>query len=283
VDPVGHKLLAASQDGALSGSWGIERCELDGTSCTHTDMTGHVAGKSPALLFDEASQKLLVVVETTNQDRPALLRCSPDLTACDPPTDISLQKGFTELVARIDGTNGKLLVTAKGIGVTPKLLRCALDGTGCTYLDVSVSGARPAAVLWDMAVDPIGQKLLFALPEQVFRCELDGSACALANAPYGSLADPVVGVESAHLLVDVKHQKLLVVFMPGSTTRTFGVALARCALDGTGCQQFRLSHEPDTLLVDPFAVLDPTGQRVLIVSDNTAAGDRPWLSWIATW
>ena len=88
--------------------------------------------------------------------RPALFRCNLDGTGCT-YTDISAGQGpdtgFAPSIV-IDEANAKLLVVTENRASSsrPALFRCNLDGTGCSYADISAgqgtgSGLSPSAVI----------------------------------------------------------------------------------------------------------------------------------------
>jgi hypothetical protein len=75
---------------------GLFRCDLDGTGCTHADISAGQAtgsGDSPSAVIAAANGKLLVV--TTNRassNKPSLFRCNVDGTGCV-HVDISAGQG----------------------------------------------------------------------------------------------------------------------------------------------------------------------------------------------
>jgi hypothetical protein len=167
IDPIQHKLLVAARNaGDVTNPDGTKtvadmpvllRCELDGSGCEVHDISagqGFGCGISPVLLIDAQSQKLLVV--TQNFDvalagdqfgKLALFRCDLDGTGCvfaDIAAGQGAESGQTPS-ALIDPTRGELVVATWDLEHAsfpthfgdPALYRCALDGTGCSYRDLS--------------------------------------------------------------------------------------------------------------------------------------------------
>jgi len=189
------------------------RCDLDATNCTFTDISVSGLGQfATSAVIDAANAKLLVV--TVNN---GLLRCNLDGTGCT-FTDISAGRGSNAMnfpTALIDAANGKLLVVTEDDDNMQKaaLFRCNLDGTDCTYTDISAgrpqgSGETPSAV-----IDSVNDKLLVVTDDAantykpaLFRCNLDGSGCTYADISAGqdgssSNLSAVIDSPNATLLV----------------------------------------------------------------------------------
>lgn len=139
-----------------------------------------------------------------------------------------INSGTSPAVA-LDRAGAKLLIATGHDDL--HVFRCNLDGTGCTHNTVSVpeplDGARPS-----IAVDEQGAKLLLtamrtgsAAGPVLYRCGLDGTACA-------STALPIASGNNAHsrLAVDKANAKLIVV-----AEVIAGLGFWRCELDGTAC------------------------------------------------
>jgi uncharacterized protein YlzI (FlbEa/FlbD family) len=159
IDAINGKLLVVTQNNANSGRPSLFRCNLDGTACTHTDISvgqGQNSGTLPSAVIDAKNGKLLVVTQNiANGEKTGLFRCNLDGTACT-HTDISAGQGGLSgqtPVAVIDVINGKLLVVTQNNANSgrPSLFRCNFDGTACTHTDISVgqgnSGNSPSAVI----------------------------------------------------------------------------------------------------------------------------------------
>ncbi|TGK89503.1 chitobiase [Leptospira bourretii] len=170
VDTRNGKLLAVTQNGAINNISSLFRCNLDGSNCSHTDISagqGTNSGLSPSAAVDTINGKLLVITQNgTNNGKPSLFRCNLDGSNCS-YTDISTGQGTNSgntPSTAIDTINAKLLViTQNGANNgKPSLFRCNLDGSNCSHTDISAgqgtnSGVNPSAV-----IDPLNGKLLIA-------------------------------------------------------------------------------------------------------------------------
>lgn len=157
IDPVHQKVLVVTTNASVNGGNkpSLFRCNLDGTSCTHTDISTGLSssGFHPSVVVDTVNNKLLAVtMNSSTGTRPTLFRCNLDGTSCT-HTDITAAQpalsGYKPSAA-IDRRNGALVVaTSDGAReYRPSLFRCALDGTACTFADLSdgqgvASGSEP--------------------------------------------------------------------------------------------------------------------------------------------
>jgi alpha-tubulin suppressor-like RCC1 family protein len=249
VDNLNGKLLVVTQDGANGGRPALFRCNLDGTGCTFSDLSvGHGAncGDNPSAVVDSANGKLLVVTQDgANENKPALFRCSLDGTGCA-YADLSAGQGADTGYlpsAVIDSANRKLLVvTYNGANsYNPALFRCGLDGTGCTYVDLSAG----------LAVNPNDR------PFAISNITVNGG-----NRPFA--------------LIDTENSKLLVLSNNNANDRK--PALIRCDLDGTQCAYADVSAGQGPYSgYWPTAVIDYIGGRLLVVTGNNANGAKPGL------
>ncbi|TGN09106.1 fibronectin type III domain-containing protein [Leptospira ilyithenensis] len=114
IDSKSDKLLVITANQANNNKSSLFRCNLDGSNCTHTDISagqGSMVGFTLSVTFDLLSSKLLVVAGV---NLPGLYRCNLDGTNCI-YTDISSAQpaGSGGLpFALIDPTSGKLLTVA---------------------------------------------------------------------------------------------------------------------------------------------------------------------------
>jgi hypothetical protein len=116
IEPKSAKLLVVTADTSGGKSRvSLFRCNLDGTSCAHTDLTAPVDGGAPrfgAPVIDTVNGKLLVLARST-ATASGLVRCNLDGSGCD---EVDPSAGFTgENVVYlpspvIDTKSGKLLV-----------------------------------------------------------------------------------------------------------------------------------------------------------------------------
>ena len=289
VDVAGGKLLIVNYDGANGGRPGLFRCNLDGTGCTHTDISagqGLNSGMAPSAVVDTTHGKLLVVATNqANANRPSLFRCNVDGTSCT-HTDISAGQGVDSGEspnALVDSANGKLLVVTRNPQSSGKtsLFRCNLDGTSCTHAEISAgqasaNGHSPSAV-----IDAVRGKLLVVTRNaandnkpSLFRCGLDGTSCAHVDISAGQGKDSG-GAPVA--LVDSQNDKLLVVTW--SQPNGGRPSLFRCNLDGTSCIHADISAGQAVIggseRLSP--VIDSRNRKLLVVAANTTTGHRPSL------
>jgi hypothetical protein len=185
LDTTSSKLLVAGENTGNNNKPSLLRCNLDGTSCTATDISagdGTNSGVGPAITIDSVNGKVLVVTsDGANNTKPTLFRCNLDGTSCT-HTDISAGDGNNSgasVSVGIDSSSSSLVVvSADGSnGGKPTLFRCNLDGTSCTHTDISggaASGAVPT-----LAFDTANGKLLTlgasSTNSTFFRSNLDGS------------------------------------------------------------------------------------------------------------
>jgi hypothetical protein len=281
IDSVNGKLLVAVTNYASVGRPGLFRCELDGTGCTYSDISagqGLFSVSHPSAAIDSANGKILVAtVNGDNGNRPGLFRCNLDGTRCT-YSDISAgQPGNSgyDPSAVIDSANGKLLVvTTNGdYARRPALFRCNLDGTGCTYSDLSAgqgdnTGSYPSAL-----VDSANGKLLVVTQKcnpcitALFRCNLDGSDCTYSDLSGGQGNGGV----SPSAVIDAASGKL---FVATPSYYSHGAAaMIRCNLDGSGCDY---NDIPESQW-DPSAVIDSQDARLLVATSNASNEFRPSL------
>jgi hypothetical protein len=217
VDPGNGKLLFATADTYNPQVIGLFRCGLDGTGCTFADVPGAGPNSAAAAtpVIDATNQALLIAGWNASQYSPRLFRCPLDASTCG-SSDLTygtsagrLSGGYPTLL--LDSANNKLLVVTQddwvpdgGSGSSrPALFRCNVDGTGCTYRQVSaasLSGKTPNAVL-----DSANGKLLIAAQDAtngnhlvLYRCALDGTGCAAFDMSAGTTSEgqqPRIAVE----------------------------------------------------------------------------------------
>lgn len=229
IDTINNRLLVAAENAANGDRPSLYRCNLDGTGCTHTDISagqGANSGGFTEARIDFVNQKLLVVTQDgSNSNRPSLFRCNLDGTACT-HADLSAGQG-TNPAQRpdpvIDTLNSKLLVFGRNsnTGNALSMYRCDLDGANCTHTDIStVAGQGGNAVAVPSAViDSVGNKVLIAVrgPDfnrpALFRCDLDGTNCTFTDISDGQGAN---SGRSPSAVIDTLNSTLLVVTENGA-------------------------------------------------------------------
>ena len=226
IDTTNSKLLVVTQNNNNSYKPSLFRCDLDGTNCSHHDISAGQAansGQEPNAVIDTINNKLLVVTRNgDNSSKPSLFRCDLDGTNCS-HHDISAGQGNNCGVtpnAVIDTTNSKLLVVTNDLLNSAKLslFRCDLDGTNCSYYDISTgingSGENPSAI-----IDTINDKLLVVTHNTgnsgkpgLFRCDLDGTNCSHSDISAGQGSD---SGDNPSAVIDYVNNKLLVATQNG--------------------------------------------------------------------
>ncbi|WP_332461318.1 fibronectin type III domain-containing protein [Leptospira chreensis] len=289
VDHVNGKLLVVTSNYNNSSKPSLFRCNLDGTSCTHTDISVGQGANScyqPKIVLDHTNGKLLVVTHNgANNYKPSLFRCNLDGTSCT-HTDISAGQGGSsggQPSVVLDHVNGKLLVvtTNSANNAKPSLFRCNLDGTSCTHTDISAgqgtsSGGQPSVVL-----DRVNAKLLVVTANygnsskpSLFRCNLDGTSCTHTDISAGQGSESGV-IPSAAL--DQINGKLLVATQSNGTYNS-KPSLFRCNLDGSSCTYTDISAgQGNNSGLFPSAILVPISGKLLVVTNNVSNNAKPSL------
>jgi hypothetical protein len=284
IDGASGKLLVVTKDGAFSRP-SLFRCNLDGTSCTHTDISagqGENSGSFPSAVIDTTNRKLLVV--TTNgasSNKPSLFRCNLDGTGCfhiDISAGVGANSGYSPS-AVIDATNGKLLVVTENgaSSFKPSLFRCDLDGTGCSHVDISAGQGSESGTAPQALIDATNGKLLVVTTERgssskpgLFRCDLDGTGCTHADISAGQATG---SGDSPSAVIAAANGKLLVVTTNRASSNK--ASLFRCDVDGTGCVHVDISAGQGTGSGrNPSAVIDLVTKRLLVATTNESQHDK---------
>jgi hypothetical protein len=274
VDTVNGKLLIATMN-SITHKPQVFRCNVAGDSCVFADVSagqGDDTGFAPRTLIDSASGKLLVIT-TGIGNKPSLFRCNLDATGC---AFVDLAAGHPTLNANshsaiVDVMNGKLLVvvTDGGNGNRPALLRCSLDGTGCTVVDISAGAPANSGYRPSLAIDSANAKLLVATMNgangnrpSVFRCNLDGSGATHVDVSSNEGANSGLAPN-----VIVANGKLLVATT--NSARGGRAGLFRCNADATGCAYVDIgAGSPENAGLDVSAVMDTSRGSLLVASQN---------------
>jgi hypothetical protein len=289
IDRMNGKLLVVAMGGTQGGPV-LFRCNLDGTSCSFTDISvgqGPSSGSYPSAVIDPIEGKLLVATTNySNGSRPSLFRCNLDGTSCT-HSDISAGQGADTGYAPsavIDVANRKLLVaTNASIGnrqSIPALFRCNLDGTGCSYSDITAGQGSNTAYYPSAVIDTQNHKVLvvtrnYAAGERpsLFRCDLDGTNCTHADLSAGQ--GNGTGLDPSAVIDTVKSKLLVATTHGGNLSKP---ALFQCNLDGTGCTYVDISAgQGQDSGLNPSAVIDPIGRKVLVATTNGANLFKPSL------
>ncbi|MCB1320719.1 MAG: hypothetical protein KDK34_10725 [Leptospiraceae bacterium] len=251
VDSTNSRLLIVTRNQSGGSRPLLLRCNMDGTGCTNTDISGGApanSGQQPKAILDTVNNKILVVTRhQASNSKPNLFRCNLDGTGCT-FTDISAtagnNSGYDPDVV-IDTINNKLLTVTRdqGNGSLLALFRCDLDGTGCTYTDISAGAGANSAFEPSAAIDTSAQKLMVVTRNQsnadrltLFRCDLDGTGCTFADASDGAGASS--GFEPA-LLIESGMQTFAVVARNNGNADK--LSFFRCNMSVSSCQHYDIS------------------------------------------
>ncbi len=232
IDRTNSKLLVAFQNGANQNRLGLSRCDLDGNNCTYINISAGqsvLSGYTPDMVIDTTNQKILVATRNAgDRGRISLFRCDLDGTNCS-HQDISVGQtsNYNPSIA-LDTTNNKILVAVRSLlhNNRPIVFRCDLDGTNCSYHDVSAglryrSGYNPS-----LAVDATNGQILISTNNYeasqkpyLFRCSLEASNCSSEDISAGTGSDsgrtPQLLIDSANSKVRVVTENRSINFRPG--------------------------------------------------------------------
>ncbi|GBF43890.1 chitobiase/beta-hexosaminidase C-terminal domain protein [Leptospira ellinghausenii] len=286
IDPIHRKLLVATLNMNNGNKFSLYRCNLDGTSCTHKDISSTItmnSTNSPNAVLDLINRKLLVVtVNNSVSGNLLLIRCNLDGTGCI-ATDIS--PGITSMSGTfrgvaIDKFNQKLLVVSRNAGNynKPSLIRCNLDGTNCEHIDIAAGQGNGSGLTPSLVLDEINRKILVVTVNiannakpSLFRCNLDGTMCSHSDISAGQ---PISSGDSPFIILDSSNQKFLVI-----THYSNYVHLYRGNLDGSSTVYTQITASPQGSgnFVFPRIILNPINGKLLIPVIEFGGGYRPGL------
>lgn len=185
----------------------------------------------------------------------SLLEASALTTATQPGTsatgasvDVSVGQGTGSGIfpsAIIDRRNNKILIATSNQANSGRLglFRCHLDGTNCSYHDISSnqeanSGLNPA-----ITIEEKNQKILIATRNgannnklALFRCNIDVSDCSYLDLSIGQASDS--GWYPSIAIDPINDKVLIVTENRGNNTKP---SLFRCDLDGSNCSHTDIS------------------------------------------
>ncbi|MCW7474584.1 chitobiase/beta-hexosaminidase C-terminal domain-containing protein [Leptospira levettii] len=298
LDIINNKLLVVTVNDANNGKPSLFRCELDGTNCTHSDLSageGTNSGRNPNAKIDFKNQKLLVVARNgANENKPSLYRCDLNGSNCT-HTDISAGQGANsagdsashkygpKLI--IDDLNQKILVVTINDANNGKLslFRCDLDGNNCNHTDISAGQGANSAFYPSFKVDTKNQKMLVVTYNNtklsLFRCNLDGTNCTHTDISVGqsSLIFP-------SLNIDLNRQKMMVAVHKGNigvgTSDGGKPGIVQCDLNGANCSYVDVSYNSSILTSHRYmsSSLDLINQKILIVYQDQNIQHKPRLT-----
>jgi hypothetical protein len=269
------------------------RCELDGTGCVQSDLSGSDGGAANYLQIsasiDTANNKLLVVASDQTNQKPVLFRSNLDGSS---PGNFDISAGrptgsAAALSTFIDTTRSKLLVAAgdySGSTLVPALFTSNLDGSGATYQNVSTGTTEPGSGQPgnspSVVVDDVNSKYLLVTADtandsnpSLWICPIAGGDCSRNNV----VTDTSVGLgNTTQILLDAAASKIDIV------TSTVGNAplLFRCNLDGSNCGKIdpTAGTTAGTAAAQgATAVLDVLDGKIGIFTEDRSNSDKPAL------
>ncbi|MCB1193966.1 MAG: hypothetical protein H7A23_06560 [Leptospiraceae bacterium] len=281
------KILVATTNYSNNKKLSLFRCDLDGSNCTHTDISSSVvpiqstrSGERPSLTVDVTSSKLLIsTTNYANNKQLSLFRCDLDGSNCS-HTDVSstatpsqgIGSGLYSKIL-LDSINSKLYIatTNDSNNKKPALYICNSDATNCNYYDISDGQGSNSGYYPSIAIDKVSSKILVATQNDansgklgLFRCSLDGLGCKYTDISAGQ------GVDSGQyssMLTDPINSKIYVVTTNFENGKRLG--LFRCELDGTNCKYYDISAgKGDKSGWYPSMVFDDVNSKVLVVTKN---------------
>jgi hypothetical protein len=128
IDAANGKLLVLADNDGVDEQLSLYRCNLDGTSCTRTQVTAPGSWREPSLVIDVAKGKVLIAAQSRGSTGLALHRCNLDGSGCM-FADISVGKpSLSSPSAVLDAMNRRLLVAVNDlVARKPALLRVCVD------------------------------------------------------------------------------------------------------------------------------------------------------------
>jgi hypothetical protein len=171
-----------------------------------------------------------------------------------------------------DAASSKLLYVGVDRGARPGLRRCNHDGSGCTahFLDAGRGPRSGEAV--SAAIDPFANKLLAVAIDRsagpgkvsLYRCGLDGSACAAVDISGPETDDAGVYYSGGRVVIDRAHRKLVVA---ACSWTGGGLVHWRCNLDGSACEEGAVIGEDCGRLE-----FDAANEKLLVVERDRFGG-----------
>lgn len=172
IDELNGKLLVVGKNFANSLRPSLFRCNLDGTGCVHSDISGGdsttALGSLPSIGIDYDSNKLIVATAPTGTFARETLHigtCDLDGANCT-FRDLEMSQGTgsaTALQLLVDTVNGHFLVVVHNAYAQdrPGIYRCDFEQTNCTYRTIDAAGRNGSGFQPSAVLDESRGKLLF--------------------------------------------------------------------------------------------------------------------------
>lgn len=187
IDTLNHKLLVTAQNFANNNKLSLYRCNLDGTNCSHSDISagqGSNSGTYPSTILDPINSKILTVTTNgNNNNKLSLFKCNLDGRNCS-HSDISAGQGTNSGYypkALLNIQNNKLFIIAQNVN-SLGMYQCNMEGIECTHSDIKFGSPYVSAP--DATIDFKNQKIFITAGEEpsVLRiCNFSGSFCSVST------------------------------------------------------------------------------------------------------
>lgn len=284
-----NKFIQSANNISLSQKPVQFHCNFDESNCIYQDVSAGqptVTGVTPFGLLDPFTGNSITITRNGNTgiNTLSMFHCDNDGANCKFIDLSSYGAGFDtgfDPHGTIDNNDGKLLIVVRNNSVTglsrPYLYKCELDGSNCSFTDISAGQGANAGNLPFITVDLINSKILTFTSNAVssankvslFRCDLSGLNCVHydLSTMTGQAND---SGNSPTAILDPINNKMLVY---AQNSNTLGLSLYRCNLDVSNCTHTNLSAISNFTGTQsgfrPSAGIDPGSGKIIITSENT--------------
>ncbi|MDZ4724577.1 MAG: chitobiase/beta-hexosaminidase C-terminal domain-containing protein [Leptospira sp.] len=288
IDYFNQKLITATRNSANGSKPSLFICDLDGTNCTHSDISAGQANATaydPFLVVDNVNQKLLIAGTNGGSSfNISLFRCDLDGTNCT-NQNISGGTGVSyKPTLLMDSFYNKLIMVSRS-GNSQNIIysRCNLDGTNCVGKTLNHGLAFGTLISSEInaTIDPISNKIVIVTRNgtnnnkpSLILCDLLGNNCTHTDVSSGQGSDSGY---SPYINVDVINSKLLIT----TKNQALGnkLSLFRCNLDGSNCTHKDISSGiifSSSSNTNISAKIDSVNSKLFIVGTESI-NNRPQL------
>jgi len=265
----------------VSGDPSLFSCALDGTNCQRTVLSSVTSGVSallgPSAAIDIVNQKLLIagsVHDTAPSTYPVVIQTGLDGTSAA-LRDVSIgDRNYTQASLAIDVANKKMLVVTENTNgafnsYKSSLFQCNLDGTSCTFRDLSAGTSEMNPTFPSVAVDDASGNFLVAVNDNnnaiLLVCPIASGACV------GDGAGTILTAPT--LLLDHTNNKAIIVSTDSSNEPLF----IRCAINGTGCATFHpaaATSAPAAIAMRAAGAIDAVDGKLIILTSAQSGASQ---------
>ena len=161
LEAVAGKLVVATDDGAHADTTSVFRCNLDGTSCTYTNIDGDAGtdiNEFPSLIYDPSDDSVFVTSYDNMAGNARLVHCNATFTTCSPinvagAVDSSFASSALPTSA-LDDSNDKIFTIMTNGAQGLSVVRCNRDGSACSAYDMGAGQAARSGLNPAVAADP---------------------------------------------------------------------------------------------------------------------------------